>query len=87
MQPEITNFQSMILSEFANRCVKDTSNYDWVLELDSKPKFDNVCLSNHDTQTHILNKNKTTCCGLPVSVKREIIGEIWYCNRCLLYKH
>lgn len=87
MQSEIKRFQSMILTELVNHCGIDTAKYDWVLGLGAKPKFDKLCLSPNDSMAHILNNKGKTLCGLHVRDKKEVVGEIWYCSRCLLHKH
>jgi hypothetical protein len=87
MKANIKQFQSMILSEFAHHSSFNFSENNYMLTLGSIPKFDKLCLSTAtDSIAHIANKNGKTLCGLNISMNKEIIGEILYCSRCLLYK-
>lgn len=83
---KIKQFQSMILAEFIHHCGKDITTYDWILELGAIPKFDGLCASITDAQSHISHKDGKTLCGLYINYKKEVIGEILYCSKCLLHE-
>lgn len=83
---DIKRFQAMILAELANHSGNDIEQYDWVLELGAKPKFDRLCLSNSDSKSHILNQENKTLCGLHIAHKKEVIGCITYCRDCICTK-
>lgn len=76
----------MVLDEFAKVLGPDTSQYDWVLNMDLG---DHVKFLYYvypvDRKTHISPDGTTTLCNQKATLQRNVGGEIWYCDRCLLH--
>jgi hypothetical protein len=77
-------FQQHVLDNLKHWCGEDQSEWDWLLELDEAVPFDQLYYGP-DMKSHIADKSsKNALCGAPCMAKRApIVGEVWYCKKCL----